>query len=110
MNLSDVEHEQLLAATRSHTMRVSDVRRAKLILMLDSGDSRDAIMNKLECDSRFISRWSSRFLSERLAGMYARHPGTQTPAGKVRSTDSELHPQAQARQRIHALEQLQTRG
>ena len=75
MNLSDVEHEQLLAATRSHTMRVSDVRRAKLILMLDSGDSRDAIMNKLECDSRFISRWSSRFLSERLAGMYARHPG-----------------------------------
>ncbi|MCW8188206.1 helix-turn-helix domain-containing protein, partial [Verminephrobacter eiseniae] len=52
-----------------------DVRRAKLILMLEEGQSRDTIMQRLECDSRFISRWSSRFLSERLAGMYARHPG-----------------------------------
>src|SRR6218665_700118 len=43
--------------------------------MLEEGQSRDTIMQRLECDSRFISRWSSRFLSERLAGMYARHPG-----------------------------------
>jgi transposase len=43
--------------------------------MLEDGDSRDTIMGRLECDSRFIARWSSRFLKERLAGMYARHPG-----------------------------------
>jgi transposase len=83
MNLSDYEREQLQTAARSRTVRAADVRRAKLILMLEDGEPRDSIMQRLECDSRFISRWSSRFLSERLAGMYARHPGrapTQPPA------------------------------
>ena len=77
MNLREAERAQLLTATRSRTIRSADMRRAKLILMLDDGESRDSIMRRLECDSRFISRWSSRFLSERLAGMYARHPGRQ---------------------------------
>ena len=48
-----------------------------MILMLEDGESREAIMQRLECDSRFISLWSSRFLAERLAGMYARHPGRE---------------------------------
>jgi hypothetical protein len=43
--------------------------------MLEDGESRDSIMRTLVCDSRFIARWSGRFLRERLAGMYARHPG-----------------------------------
>ena len=77
MNLTEAERAQLLAATRSRTIRTADVRRAKLILMLEDGESRDSIIRRLECDSRFISRWSSRFLSERLAGMYARHPGRE---------------------------------
>jgi transposase len=77
MNLTDDERAQLAAAARSRTVWAADVRRAKLILMLEDGESRDSIMQRLECDSRFISRWSSRFLEERLAGMYARHPGRQ---------------------------------
>ncbi|MGY2492741.1 IS630 family transposase [Cupriavidus sp. CP313] len=75
MNLDELEREQLLAATRSQTVRVADVRRARLILMLEDGESRDAIIQRLGCDSRFIARWSRRFLAERLAGLYARHPG-----------------------------------
>jgi transposase len=75
MNLTESERDQLLAAARSRTLRAGDVRRAKLILMLEAGESRGTIMQVLGCDSRFISRWSGRFLSERLAGMYARHPG-----------------------------------
>lgn len=43
--------------------------------MLEDGESRDSVMCTLGCDSRFIARWSARFLSERLAGMYARPPG-----------------------------------
>ncbi len=43
--------------------------------MLEDGKSRDAIMSRPGCDSRFIARWSKRFLRERLAGMYARHRG-----------------------------------
>ncbi len=37
MNLTDIEREQLLSAARSRTVRVADVRRAKLILMLEDG-------------------------------------------------------------------------
>jgi transposase len=71
MNLTDTERKQLMSAARSRTVRSADVRRAKLILMLEDGESRDTIMQRLQCDSRFISRWSTRFLSDRLAGMYA---------------------------------------
>jgi transposase len=75
MNLSETEREQLVALARSRTVAAAHARRAKLILMLEDGESRESVMRQLECDSRFISRWSGRFLSERLAGMYARHPG-----------------------------------
>ena len=75
MNLSKTEREQLTTVTRSRTIGAAYVRRAKLILMLEAGESRDTIMESLGCDSRFIARWSSRFADERLAGMYARHPG-----------------------------------
>jgi hypothetical protein len=55
MNLTELEREQLLSATRSRTIRAADARRAKLILMLEDGESRNAIIERLGCDSRFIS-------------------------------------------------------
>ncbi|MCP3715511.1 helix-turn-helix domain-containing protein, partial [Paraburkholderia sp. CNPSo 3281] len=63
MNLTTLERKQLLSATRSQTVRAADARRARLILMLDEGEAREAIMQRLRCDSRFITRWSSRFLA-----------------------------------------------
>ncbi len=75
MNLSEAEQEQLVSMTRSRTVGAAYARRARLILMLENGDSRDTVMERLGCDSRYISRWSKRFMTERLAGMYARHPG-----------------------------------
>jgi hypothetical protein len=75
MNLSEAEREELMAMQRSRTMAVGQVRRARLILLLDHGASREAIMNELRCDSRFITTWKTRFASERLAGPYGRHPG-----------------------------------
>jgi transposase len=75
MNLNEGERDQLAALTRSRSVGAAYARRARLILMLEDGESRDSIMSRLGCDSRFIARWSSRFLAERLAGMYARHPG-----------------------------------
>src|SRR6218665_724029 len=44
MNLTAAERDKLLTAPRSRTARVADVRRAKLILMLEEGQSRDTIM------------------------------------------------------------------
>src|SRR6218665_2645334 len=85
MNLTDAERDKLLTATRSRTARGGCVRRANRILTLKEGKARETIKQRLECDSRFTSRWSSRFLSERLAGMYARHPGRapKQPSAKL---------------------------
>jgi hypothetical protein len=66
MNLSESERQALLMTQRSRTMAIGQVRRARLILLLDEGTSRGAIMNELRCDSRFIATWKGRF---------ARHPG-----------------------------------
>ncbi len=75
MNLSEAERRELMSRQRSRTMAVGQVRRARLILLLDEGASREAIMSELRCDSRFISTWKTRFTADRLAGLYARHPG-----------------------------------
>jgi len=75
MNLSASERQELMAMQRSRTLAVGQVRRARLILLLDEGASRQTIMGELRCDSRFVSTWKSRFEADRLGGLYARHPG-----------------------------------
>jgi transposase len=83
MNLTSGERNELMALQRSRTSAVAQVRRARLILLLDEGRSWSAIKQELRCDSRFISTWSSRFAQARLGGLFARHPGrapTRDPA------------------------------
>src|SRR5262249_40968064 len=55
-----------------------DVRRARLILMLDGGDSYTDIQKALVCQPGYIVKWKNRFMSDRLAGLYSRHPGRVT--------------------------------
>ena len=110
MNLSKAERGQLVTVTRSRTIGAAYVRRAKLILMLEDGQLRDAVMNSLECDSRFIARWSSRFASERLTGMYVRHPG-RAPTQLVVELEARVLNHTLKRQpkgQIDALEQSKT--
>lgn len=57
--------------------RADDARRARLILMLADGSSYSRIERALGCDDRFITEWKRRFATERLAGLYARHKGSQ---------------------------------
>src|ERR1700759_19052 len=59
----------------SRTMKAGEVRRAKVILRLASGQSYRAIMKQESCSQVFIARWKERFFKERLAGLYARHRG-----------------------------------
>src|ERR1700694_792061 len=75
MNLSEAERAELMAMQRSRTMAVGQVRRARLILLLDDGASREAIMSEMRCDSRLFTTRKTRFASEHLAGLYGRHPG-----------------------------------
>lgn len=75
MNLSVSERDELMLLQRSRTAAVAQVRRARLILLLNEGRSWSAIKQELRCDSRFIATWSQRFIEHRLAGLFARHAG-----------------------------------
>lgn len=73
--LTSVEREELAARLRSRTLPAEDVRRARLILMLDEGESFTTIQGALGCDRSYISRWKERFRQDGLAGLYSRHQG-----------------------------------
>ncbi len=47
------------------------MRRARVVLLLEEGRSSELIMRELRCDSRFITTWKTRFVMDRLAGLYA---------------------------------------
>src|SRR6202161_1545158 len=86
--LSKMEEAELTQRATSQSGRADEARRARLILLLDSGHTWAAIRDKLDCTDSFIDRWSKRFLSERLAGLFSRHAGqlptTLTPAVEAR--------------------------
>ncbi len=73
--LSEVERRELEARAKGRTVRAEDAQRARLILLLAEGRAYAEIEEKLDCSQRFIKLWRSRFLSQRLDGLYARHQG-----------------------------------
>jgi transposase len=86
--LSDVERVELSRRAMSRAGRADDARRARLILLLDAGETWAGIREKLDCNDAFIDRWSKRYLSERLAGLFSRHAGQEA---------TRLTPQLEAR-------------
>ena len=88
IRLSDVERVELSRRATSRAGRADDARRARLILLLDAGETWAGIREKLDCNDAFIDRWSKRYLSERLAGLFSRHAGQEA---------TRLTPQLQAR-------------
>jgi len=75
VQLTASEQKELLFRARSRSIPAGHVRRARLILMLAEGKSYQAIQEELLCDATFIVRWKKRFMKDRIAGLYARHPG-----------------------------------
>jgi transposase len=69
------ERATLAARGRARTLRVEDVRRARVILLLGEGRSYTTIQATVGCDARYVSRWRQRFLEAGLAGLYSRHRG-----------------------------------
>jgi transposase len=86
--LTDVERVELNRRAMSRAGRADDARRARLILLLDAGETWAAIREKLDCNDAFIDRWSKRYLAERLAGLFSRHAGQEA---------TRLTPQLEAR-------------
>jgi transposase len=77
ITLSDAERMELSQRVGSRAGRADDARRARLILLLESGETWARIRDKLACNDAFIDRWSKRFLAERLAGLFSRHAGQE---------------------------------
>src|SRR6266540_3026062 len=77
LNLTPEERRALVSLMRLRTAPAADVKRARLIMMLDEGLSWNTIAERLPCTPDYISRWKSRFERERMAGLYARHRGSE---------------------------------
>lgn len=77
ITLSDAERMELSRRAGSRAGRADDARRARLILLLEAGDTWAKIREKLDCNDAFIDRWSKRFREERLAGLFSRHAGQE---------------------------------
>ena len=48
-----------------------------MILLLANGLTWAEIRTKLDCSDSYIDRWSKRFESDRLTGLFARHAGRE---------------------------------
>ena len=79
MNLTDSERQQLWTPARSRTVRAADVRRAKLIVMIEDGESRDSIMRTLVATRASSRAGPGAFLG---SGFPACTPGTPGRAPK----------------------------
>jgi ABC-type nitrate/sulfonate/bicarbonate transport system substrate-binding protein/transposase len=77
MRLTDSERMQLQRQARARNGRADQVRRARLILLLDEGRTWAEIRAKLDCNDSYIDRWSKRFASDRIAGLFPRYAGRE---------------------------------
>jgi len=89
LSLTTEERRTLASLSRSRAAPAADVKRARLIMMLDEGLSWSAIGERLPCTPDYINRWKSRFDRERLAGLYARHRGS-SPAGGAAKLEARV--------------------
>ena len=75
MILTKSEHMELQRQARVRTGRADSARHARLILLLAEGLTWVEIRAKLDCSDSYINRWSQRFATDRLAGLFARYAG-----------------------------------
>jgi transposase len=84
ITLKRAERQELDRWERGQSRDAAQARRARLILLLADGERYGSIREKLDCDTNFIARWKSRFVGERLAGLYSRHAGRAPGRGSER--------------------------
>ena len=87
MGLSAAERSELENWARSRRLPAAQVKRARMLLLLDEGLSWTAVGAQTPCSPDFIARWKRRFERDRLAGLHARHRGKKPAANaaKVRA-------------------------
>src|SRR6266571_3609492 len=89
LSLTKEERGVLVSLTRSRVSPAADVKRARLMVMLDDGLSWEAISRRLRCSPDYINRWRRRFSADRLGGLYARHRG-RAPAKNEAKVEARI--------------------
>ncbi len=77
MKLTENERSELLRQAKARNGRADSARHARLILLLAEGLTWAEIRAKLDCGDSYINRWSKRFETDRLAGLFSRHAGRE---------------------------------
>lgn len=77
MKLTENERSELLRQANARNGRADSARHARLILLLAEGLTWAEIRAKLDCGDSYINRWSKRFATDRLAGLFSRHAGRE---------------------------------
>src|SRR5690606_11045677 len=84
MKLTKNERVELQRQANARNGRADSARRARLMLLLADGLTWAEIRPTLGCGDGYISRWSKRFETERLAGLFARYAGRDRYKGSER--------------------------
>ena len=75
LGLSVAERGELETWARSRRLPAAQVKRARMLLLLDEGLSWNRVSAQTPCSQDFMARWKRRFEQDRLAGLHARHRG-----------------------------------
>lgn len=77
LRLTKHERTELQHQAEADGGKADSARHAKLILLLAEGLNWAEIRARLQCSDSYIARWSKRFNTERLAGLYSKHAGRE---------------------------------
>ena len=75
MTLTKNERMELQRQAGARNGRADQARQARLILLRSEGLTWAQIRAKLDCGDSYIDRWSQRFATDRLAGLFTRYAG-----------------------------------
>ncbi len=79
------QRAELDAVMRRRHSNATLARRARCVVLWSDGERRVNIRSKLACNDEFVSKWTSAFEAQGLAGLVSLHPGRapRTPVAKL---------------------------
>ena len=83
--LTSEQRAELEAVMRKRHGNAALARRARCVVLWSDGERRVDVRGKLACNDEFVSKWTSAFEAQGLAGLVSMHPGRapKTPTAKL---------------------------
>ena len=87
--LTSEQRAELDAVMRKRHGNAAILRRARCVVLWAGGERRVDIRGKLACNDAFVTKWTSAFDSQGLAGLVSVHPG-RTPRVPVAKLEARV--------------------